>query len=66
MKEKEEEEDTRRNEEMQEEGERKKVKFGGGCLSWKSLWLRRKRQREKHKPRNNNIFLCHINGCYKH
>ncbi|XP_004233503.2 uncharacterized protein [Solanum lycopersicum] len=66
VKEKEEEEDTRRNEEMQEEGERKKVKFGGGCLSWKSLWLRRKRQREKHKPRNNNIFLCHINGCYKH
>ncbi|KAK4710237.1 hypothetical protein R3W88_004750 [Solanum pinnatisectum] len=58
------EEDTKRNEEMQEEGERKKL--GGGCLSWKSLWMRRTRQREKHKSRNYNIFLCHINGCYKH
>ncbi|XP_055806192.1 uncharacterized protein LOC129874844 [Solanum dulcamara] len=66
-----EEEDTKRNEEMQEEGQRKKVKemcrkLGGGCLSWKSLWMRRTRQREKRKSRNNNIFLCHLNGCYKH
>lgn len=62
-----EEEDTKRNEELQ--GQRKKVKQRcsqiGGCLSWKSLWMRRTRQREKHKSRNNNIFLCHINGCCK-
>uniref|UniRef100_A0A5B7AVY7 Uncharacterized protein n=1 Tax=Davidia involucrata TaxID=16924 RepID=A0A5B7AVY7_DAVIN len=32
----------------------------GGCLSWRSLWMR-KRQRDKHNPRKNNIFLHHIN-----
>ncbi|XP_075090414.1 uncharacterized protein LOC107825040 isoform X2 [Nicotiana tabacum] len=65
------EEETKRNEEQLLQGQKKKVKQMcsrqlGGCLSWKSLWLRRKRrQREKHKSRSNNIFLCHINACYK-
>uniref|UniRef100_A0A5B7AZU2 Uncharacterized protein n=1 Tax=Davidia involucrata TaxID=16924 RepID=A0A5B7AZU2_DAVIN len=33
----------------------------GGCLSWRSLWMR-ERERDK-KPRKKNIFLHHINGC---
>nr|XP_009770690.1 PREDICTED: uncharacterized protein LOC104221344 isoform X1 [Nicotiana sylvestris] len=65
------EQDTKSNEEQLLQGQRKKVKQMdsrqfGGCLSWMSLWMRRKRRlREKHKSRSNNIFLCHINACYK-
>ncbi|KAM3250167.1 putative protein isoform X1 [Capsicum chacoense] len=67
-----EEEDTKRKEQVQQlrgqrnEKVKKRCRQIGGCLSWKSLWMRRTRHREKHKSTNNNIFLCHINGCYKH
>lgn len=34
----------------------------GGCLSWRGLWMR-KRKRDKNKPRNmKNVFSHHIKG----
>ncbi|XP_059281844.1 uncharacterized protein LOC132035559 [Lycium ferocissimum] len=60
-----EKEDTKRNEELQGQKGKQRCRQLGGCLSWRNLWMRRTRHREKHKSRNNNIFLCHINGCYK-
>ncbi|KAJ8544817.1 hypothetical protein K7X08_017400 [Anisodus acutangulus] len=60
-----EKEDTKRNEELQGQKVKQRCRQLGGCLSWRSLWMRRTRHREKHKSRTNNIFLCNINGCYK-
>ncbi|KAL3527066.1 hypothetical protein ACH5RR_011722 [Cinchona calisaya] len=60
------EEETKRN-----EGDRKKVKQmcsfrQGGCLSW-SLWMKKRRQREKHKATSSNnkknMLVYYISGC---
>lgn len=58
-----EKEETKRKEEEQIKKEKQMCRCRqGGCLSWRSLWMR-KRHREKHKPRKKNIFLQHIKGC---
>ncbi|XP_059670567.1 uncharacterized protein LOC132316077 isoform X2 [Cornus florida] len=57
-------EETKSSEE-EDQGEKAKQKGRckqGGCLSWRSLWMRR-RQRDKHKPRKKIIFCHQINGC---
>ncbi|XP_062150548.1 uncharacterized protein LOC133859230 isoform X2 [Alnus glutinosa] len=56
--------ETRDAEETKREKEERKKKDEqmwrqAGCLSW----MRKKRQREKRKPRKNNIFLTHLKGC---
>jgi hypothetical protein len=56
--------ETRDTEETKREKEERKKKDEqmwrqAGCLSW----MRKKRQREKRKPRKNNIFLTHLKGC---
>lgn len=66
-------EDTKRNEEQLEEDQSNNCKVKQqskhGCLSWRSLCMRQKKQHQhkekKHsksirKKKNNNIFTCHI------
>ncbi|KAK6927972.1 hypothetical protein RJ641_006563 [Dillenia turbinata] len=54
--EEEEEEDVEEREEREKTKQMCRCSRQGGCLSWKSLWMRR-RWKVKHKPRQHNIFL---------
>ncbi|KAK6913480.1 hypothetical protein RJ641_023081 [Dillenia turbinata] len=66
--EREDKEEEQEEDDVEESEEREKAKQmcmcsrQGGCMSWKSLWMRRRRK-EKHKPRKHNIFLQKLHGC---
>ena len=51
--------ETKREKEERRKKDEQLCSRQAGCLSW----MRKKRQREKHKARKNNIFLTRFKGC---